>query len=37
VGCGFVGKAVANWEQNKRVRNNWDWENNSSAVLKEDK
>ncbi len=22
------------WEQNKRIRNNWDWENNSSAVVK---
>lgn len=29
----LVLKAV--WEQNKRVRNNWDWENNSSAVLEE--
>jgi len=29
----MVLKAV--WEQNKKVRKNWDWENNSSAVLKE--
>lgn len=30
----LVLKAV--WEQNKRVRKNWDWETNSSAVLKEE-
>jgi UDPglucose 6-dehydrogenase len=29
----IVLKAV--WEQNKRIRNNWDWENNSSAVAEE--
>jgi UDPglucose 6-dehydrogenase len=29
----LVLKAV--WEQNKKVRKNWDWENNSSAVLEE--
>ena len=27
----LVLKAV--WKQNKRIRKNWDWENNSSAVL----
>ncbi len=30
----IVLKAV--WEQNKRVRKNWDWETNKSAVLEED-
>lgn len=30
----LVMKAV--WEQNKRIRNNWDWVNNSSAVSKND-